>query len=177
MVLRHPPGHHEGMDLRTSSTTPSLPVLLTPDALEAHERELARLKRVHRGYHGIGPAEAARGERDTLQELDREHAVTAARIVELESLLRTATVLGAEAPDLVAAGLVVDVRYENAGRSASYLVTAAARPEVGSVSIHSPIGAALVGRRVGDVVQVELPNGSRETLSILAVRPAEAKAA
>lgn len=44
-----------------------------------------------------------------------------------------------------------------------------ADPSRGEISCDSPIGRALIGRDVGDIVRVELPRGSIE-LEILKVR-------
>jgi transcription elongation GreA/GreB family factor len=37
------------------------------------------------------------------------------------------------------------------------------------VSVRSPVGRALMGRRAGDVVAIELPSGRVESLQIVAV--------
>ena len=49
-------------------------------------------------------------------------------------------------------GETLDLRIVGAGES---------DPPVGEVSYESPIGAALLGRRVGDVVEVDAPGGRR----------------
>ncbi len=45
-----------------------------------------------------------------------------------------------------------------------------AAPEQGRISVLSPIGTALLGRRAGDDVTVKLPNGSYRVLTVTAVR-------
>ena len=44
------------------------------------------------------------------------------------------------------------------------------------MSARSPVGQALMGRRVGDVVAVELPTGRVEELRIVAIAPPAAEA-
>jgi transcription elongation GreA/GreB family factor len=45
--------------------------------------------------------------------------------------------------------------------------------DVMRVSVSSPVGAALIGRRPGEAVEIELPGGSSRQLEIVAVsRPA-----
>ncbi len=142
------------------------PVVLTADEAAAHQTELARLKAL--AERCLGPiGDGTPTARRDAEEVSREHAVTTARIVELESLLRSAQVLPRSAPLVVAVGVDVEVRYVVAARTVTYRVTAASLPGRGAVSMHSPIGQALMGRSVGEQVEVELPNGRRETLRIM----------
>lgn len=50
-------------------------------------------------------------------------------------------------------GTAIDYRIVGAGES---------DPAAGAVSYRSPIGAALLGRRVGDVIEAEAPSGRRQ---------------
>lgn len=45
-----------------------------------------------------------------------------------------------------------------------------ADPAAGSISYTSPVGAAMVGRRVGDVIDVEVPSGTRR-FKVLGIEP------
>jgi regulator of nucleoside diphosphate kinase len=45
----------------------------------------------------------------------------------------------------------------------------------GRISVLSPIGRALIGRRRGELVDVELPGGRIVTIQVLAVRPEQAE--
>jgi transcription elongation factor GreA len=51
----------------------------------------------------------------------------------------------------------------DSGEAADYRVVGAGEsdPAAGEISYESPIGAALLGRRVGDVVEAPAPGGSR----------------
>jgi len=90
--------------------------------------------------------------------------------------------------DIVADGPALDNRitmnacisYVEAGRAGGELMLTwpnAAAPEQGRISVLSPMGTALLGRRAGDQVLVALPNGGRRTLTIISVRAAQAETA
>lgn len=64
------------------------------------------------------------------------------------------------------------IRYVEAGtQEGEFTLTwpSGALPERGMISVVSPMGAALLGRRVGDEVVVTLPYGSQRSLTITAV--------
>lgn len=66
--------------------------------------------------------------------------------------------------DRVSVGITV--RYENTdtGTQSEYGIVGAgadeADPDEGRISTESPIGAALLGKTVGDIVDVEIPRGT-----------------
>ena len=72
--------------------------------------------------------------------------------------------------DTVAFGKRVTVIDEGSGREFEYTLVAAvsADPGSGRLSIDSPVASALVGARVGDVVSLRTPKGSRQ-LKIAAI--------
>jgi transcription elongation factor GreA len=147
-----------------------------------YERELGRLRAARtrelperlRRARGFVAADAI----EEIAHIHEDHAVVDARIARLEDLLRTATVV-ADAPgdDAVAIGCVVEVEYRRTGRRARYRLSGIAAAADGlSVSARSPVGQALMGRRAGDVVSVELPAGRVEELRIVAIAPPVAEA-
>jgi len=72
--------------------------------------------------------------------------------------------------DEVRFGATVDVEDEN-GKKAAYLIVGPdeASPSDGRISFQSPLGRALMKRKVGDVVSVVRPAGEIE-LEIKAIR-------
>jgi transcription elongation factor GreA len=116
---------------------------------------------------GFVSADAA----EEIAQIQGDKAVIDARIASLEDLLRSATVLPEGPADGVATlGCTVEVEYERTGRRASYRLSGiASRGDAGSVSARSPVGRALMGRRAGDVVSVDLPSGRVESLRIAAI--------
>jgi len=93
------------------------------------------------------------------------------RALLLERTLSAVTVLGSErVPEgVVGFGTWVTVEDEQAGRKSWRLVGPdEADARQGSVSVHSPLGRALMGRRAGETVEVDRPGGTLE-LAIVAV--------
>jgi transcription elongation factor GreB len=96
----------------------------------------------------------------------------ARRIHTLDRTLSTLTVLGPERlPEgEVGFGSWVTVEDEDGARRTYRLVGPdEVDPRGGAVSAHGPLGAALLGRRAGEAVEVELPGGARE-LTVVDVR-------
>lgn len=86
-----------------------------------------------------------------------------ARIRELEGMLRHAVITesSGESSDLARIGCSIVIANLATGAQMSYqLVNAAeARPGSGRLSVESPVGQAVVGKRVGDEVSVAAPSG------------------
>ncbi len=75
----------------------------------------------------------------------------------------------AESPDAVALWRTVTVEREN-GQQARYQITGSleADPAQGRISHVSPIGKSLLGKRPGDVAEVQIPSGKTK-LKILSI--------
>jgi transcription elongation factor GreA len=87
-----------------------------------------------------------------------------------ERMLRAKIHSGDGGSDAVGFGSRVTVLDEASGRELEYtlVATVSADPANGRLSIDSPVAAALVGARVGDVVSLKTPKGSRR-LKIAAI--------
>jgi transcription elongation factor GreA len=88
-----------------------------------------------------------------------------------EQLLNARVVEAAEGGDAVAFGSTVEVEDEASGRQMTYRLVSAheAKPSEGLLAFDSPVGAALNGRRTGEVAVVETPRGERR-LKVVAIR-------
>jgi len=98
-------------------------------------------------------------------------AMLETRILRLrDRLLRAQIVEVTEGAETVGFGSRVRVRDRASGRESDYTLVSAvdADAAAGRLSIESPVGAMLVGARIGDVVEVATPKGTR-TLELLAV--------
>jgi transcription elongation factor GreA len=98
--------------------------------------------------------------------------VVDARLARLEDILSRARIVdAAESEDIVAIGSSVTVLDLGSGDSHDYVIDSAHAPAVpNAVSAVSPVGKALLGRRPGEVVTVELPRkGRTRELEIVAV--------
>ncbi len=129
-------------------------------------RELPDRMRRARGFVSADVAEE-------IAHIQGDHAVVDARIARLEDLLCAATVLpDGPADGIVTLGCTVELQYERTGRRASYRLSGiASGTDARSVSARSPVGRAVMGRRAGDLVSVELPSGRVEALRIVAITP------
>lgn len=89
----------------------------------------------------------------------------AARLAQLQEVLERARVV--EEPGLAVIGRTVTAR-EPEGDTMDYeLVTPGnGDPRTGRVSVDSPVGSAILGRRAGDEVEVEAPAGRRSIVVI-----------
>jgi transcription elongation factor GreB len=132
---------------------PGVTNYITPEGAARMRGELERLSQVERP----GGAQA-------LRELDRRIAFLAHRIETLEIVDPAA-----QPSDRVLFGATVTVRDERGAERRYRLVGIdEVDPPRGDVSWRSPIAAAMLGARVGDVVTVRSPRGDEE-LEVIAV--------
>ena len=83
------------------------------------------------------------------------------RIGELETFGRNAQIVETDTRSgFVGLGTTVVVDYEGVDETYTVVGAAEAKPNLGRVSIESPIGKALIGKRVGDTATVTKPRGS-----------------
>ena len=97
-------------------------------------------------------------------EARNEQAKNETRIKELEELIENATILDENTIDkaVVSLGSSVKVLDETKGLEFTYSLVGSneANPIEFKISDQSPIGAALIGKRIGDTVDVIVPNGT-----------------
>ncbi len=142
-------------------------VVLTPDGKRKLEEELNDLKVVKRAQVVKDIAEArAHGDLSENAEYDEaknEEARVNSRIMQLEELLANAIVVDEKqiSTDTVSVGTVVTVFDEEYQEEDEYVIVGytEADPSKLHISADSPIGAALMGRRVGEVVDAQTPGG------------------
>lgn len=101
-----------------------------------------------------------------------------ARIRELERMLKDPDIVEApDSHDVVAPGVLVTVRpLEDEEDDEEVFLIAASKEEraagARTVSVSSPLGRALVGKRPGESVSYEAPGGTF-TYEVLSIQPAE----
>ena len=139
---------------------------LTREGLKKLQDELEYLRTVKR-YEVAERLHAAMDEGDIdenaeYDEAKNEQAFVEGRILTLEAMLKNYVLIEERAKDTeeVSLGSTVTVVEADNPPETYHLVGAAeADPTKGRISNESPLGQALIGRRVGDTVQVSAPAG------------------
>lgn len=142
-------------------------VFLTAEGLEKLENELDSLKSIKRKEVAERIKQAlAFGDISENSEYDQaknEQAQLEERIVKLENILRNAKLIDEEeiTTDVVGVGsrvVVADLEYDD---EMEYIIvgSAEADPYNGKISNESPVGSALLGRKSGEEVDVQVPDG------------------
>lgn len=142
-------------------------VLLTPDGLKRLEEELENLKSVKRrevaerikiaiGYGDIS-------ENSEYEDAKNEQAFIEGRIITLEKMLRNARIINNDEIDLntVSIGSTVVVEDLEFGDEVEYTIvgTAESDPLKNKISNESPVGRTIIGKKKGDIVEVNVPAG------------------
>ena len=131
-------------------------------------KEVADKIKVARGYGDL----SENAEYDAAKE---EQAIVEARIADLEATLKVARIIDDNelSHDTVSIGMKVKILAEGDDEedAEEYDITGSteADMDLNRISDESPVGAALIGHKAGDVVAFTLPNGSVIDYKILAV--------
>jgi len=134
--------------------------------LKKLEEELEYLKTVRRAevaerLHNA-MAEGEVEENPEYEDAKNEQAFVEGRILELEAILANAVVIENKGPaNEVRLGSRVTIVDLETGNKEQYLIvgSAEADPQNGRISCESPVGRALLGHKVNDVVVVQAPQG------------------
>ena len=148
-------------------------VILTPEGLEKLKEELGELSTVRRREVADRIKEAREfgdiSENSEYDDAKNEQAMLETRILQLEESLRSASVVHADeiSTDVAGVGTLVGLKWSGGGADTFTIVgSAEADPSQKKLSNESPVGKALLGRKKGDDVTVNLPNGSTRKLKI-----------
>ncbi len=97
------------------------------------------------------------------EDAKNQQALLEGKIQYLEQLLAKAKLISEVRTDVVSLGSVVHLRNSD-GREYNYKLVGAyeANPSAGRISNESPVGKALLGHKVGDLVIVSTPGGVKE---------------
>lgn len=143
-------------------------VFLTFEGLKKLEEELEKLKTVRRKEVAERIKQALAfgdiSENSEYDEAKNEQAQLEERIAKLESMLRNAKLIDDEeiSTDVVTLGSKVVVKDLEYDEEMEYTIvgSAEADPFNGKISNESPVGSALLGKKKGDIVEVQVPDGS-----------------
>lgn len=142
-------------------------VILTRDGLEKLEQELEDLKTVKRKEvadrikQAIGFGDLS--ENSEYEDAKNEQAFIEGRILTLEKMLRNVKVIEDDTTveGVVSIGSVIKVRDIEMDEEEEYKLvgTVEADPMNNRISNESPVGRAIIGHKVGEIVDVEVPMG------------------
>lgn len=152
-------------------------LIMTDASYKALEQELESLKiekrqeiaekiRIARGFGDLS-------ENSEYDEAKNEQALVEARIAKLEEQLKNAKVISYEhlSTATVSIGTTVKIKDVEFGDIESYRVVSAVEggADMDTITDESPVGAAVLGHKVGDLVDVKLPNGATAQFEILEI--------
>ncbi|HEX5414568.1 MAG TPA: transcription elongation factor GreA [Chloroflexota bacterium] len=141
------------------------PVYLTPEGRAKLQAELKHLREVRRPQ----VAEVIRLSKEynesddnpELEEAKNEQAFVEGRILTVEKLLANAVSIDTNhrQHDVVRLGSAVTVRTDGEVEHYTIVGSAEVDPVHGKISNESPVGRAILGKKVGDAVDVKIPAG------------------
>jgi transcription elongation factor GreA len=145
------------------------PTYVTPEGLASLKAELDELRTVRRHLvaERIQTANEIGGTVDNAEYDDakNEQAFAEGRILTLDNLINNAVIISEKSgpSDVVEIGSKVTVTDLKGQRDEYTIIgTTEADPSQGRISNVSPIGKALLGKRVGDIAEVSVPAGKRK---------------
>ena len=141
-------------------------IFLTPEGYLEIENELNDLK-LNKRPEVIQALQEARALGDLSENADydaarNEQAKLEARIKELDYMLEHAKIADNKNKNVVTVGTTVTIDYIDDDESVEYKVVGSleADPFNNKISNESPIGSAIMNRKVGEVISVDSPNGA-----------------
>ncbi len=143
-------------------------VVLTVQGLKKLEDELELLKTVRRKEIAEKIKQAIAfgdiSENSEYDEAKNEQAQVEDRINRLETMLRKATIIDEDdiTTDVVSIGATVEVKDLDYNEVVKYMIvgSAEADPYELKISNESPVGKSLIGAKVGEVVEIQIPDGT-----------------
>ncbi len=146
-----------------------MPTPITRKGYEALKAELDRLKKVERPKVIEAIAEArSHGDLSENAEYDaakERQGFIEGRVAELEAIVSRAEVIDVSqmSGDVVRFGATVMLADLDTDEESSYRIVGSHEADIakGRISVTSPLGRALIGKTLGDTVEVTTPRGSK----------------
>ncbi len=143
-------------------------IVLTAEGLRRIEQELEHLRTVHRREVADRIRESKAfgefSENSEYEDAKTEQAFVEGRILELKMILQNASVIeDSDVPtDVVGVGSKVIVRDLDSDDEWEYTIVGSveADPSEDRISNESPVGEALMDKKVGDTIEVDIPAGT-----------------
>lgn len=140
---------------------------LTAEAYKKLKEELEYLRKVKRKEIAQRVQEAKElgdlSENADYQKAKEDQAALESRIIELEEFLKRAAIIQPKKTDRVEIGSIIEVENLSQSTSKKQVFTIVgsheAQPLEGRISNESPLGKAFLGKKVGEIADVETPKG------------------
>lgn len=151
------------------------PVYMTAEGLEKLQAELQMLRDVKRPEIAAMIKDAKDAgdisENAGYDEAKEKQAFVEGRIQELEQILKRAEIIADGAGDgtIVVGSRVTIVEEGEEAENFRIVGSAEADPTKGTISNESPLGKALIGKTVSDVVEIVTPNGTPLRFTVIQV--------
>lgn len=143
---------------------------MTPEGFEKLKHELDELK--GNGRQDASKAIAEAREKGDLSENAEYHAAKDAqgmleyKINELEKKLANVKLVDESQVDISRANILssVTIRNKKSGKLQDYKLVSEAEADLksGKLSVASPIGKGIVGKKIGEIAEISTPNGTIE---------------
>ena len=150
-------------------------IIVTKSGLLALENELEDLKTVKRKECAEKIKEARSfgdlSENSEYDEAKNEQGFVESRIVELEKMLKNVKVIDGDdvADNEISLGCHVVIRGDEGDEEYDILGSTEVDADMCKISDESPLGKALIGKKVGDNVDVLLPTGATISFEVIKI--------
>jgi len=141
---------------------------ITAEGLEKLKQELDDLKNVKRREISERIQEAKElgdlSENAEYVEAKNEQAFIEGRVQEIESIIKHATIIKQtkKSSGLVEVGSKIKIQDEKEIKEYYIVGSSEADPASGKISNESPIGQAFLGKKIGDVIEIAVPQGNKK---------------
>jgi len=141
---------------------------LTKEGLEKLKNELDELKNVKRKEISNRIREAKElgdlSENAEYSEAKNDQSFTEGRILEIESILRNATIIKKKTSSSGKVEVGSKIKFDDDGKVKEYFIVGSneADPIEGKISNESPLGQAFIGKESGDIIEIKVPNGVKK---------------
>ena len=137
------------------------------DQLRTHKRaEIAEKIKIARGFGDLS-------ENSEYDEAKNEQAIVEARIIDLEISLKQAKTIDKSSlsVDVVNLGSIVTLKDVEFDEIEQYKIVNAveSHSSISTITDESPVGKAVLGHRIGEVINVTVPSGSVIVYEIIAI--------
>jgi len=137
---------------------------LTLEGLEKLKKELSDLKNIKRKEIASRIEQAKEfgdlSENAEYNSAKEDQAFTEGRIAELEHILKNATIIEETSSNgIVRVGSKIKIKDDGHVKEYKIVGSEEADPTQGLISNESPIGRAFLGRKLGEIVEIEVPKG------------------